>query len=221
MGREEDFLVDRPYCPTSEELQEINAMEENGPKATDWDSKKKAVLSFKENIGNHMYKEQHHMCAYCRMPISKATQYPQRDHIVPKSIYPKWTFETRNLCVACEVCNQRKQDKDVLLDSAVVDYPMDSASFNIVNPFLDRYSEHINLLGGVIYQGITDKGRNTIKICNLDRPYLAEERAKKKYGMLLSPIAKVILEQLERPEGDTQDIMDLIAKVVSAYKNRL
>lgn len=127
-----------------------------------------------------MYYEQNCRCAYCRIELPIACCFGQREHIVPKVSHPKWIFEPRNLCFACEKCNNFKWDEEVLKKPHAVAYPTDSKAFMIINPFLDKYSDHIELKEGIIYVGKTKKGRFTIDTCHLYRPELALERAKKR-----------------------------------------
>lgn len=84
------------------------------------------------------------------------------------------------LCFACNVCNNFKLDEEVLKKPHAVAYPTDSKAFMIINPFLDKYSDHIELKEGIIYVGKTKKGQFTIDTCHLYRPELALERAKKR-----------------------------------------
>lgn len=51
----------------------------------------------------------------------------------------------------------------------VADYPTDGEDFLFVNPYFDRYSEHIEIKNDILYMGITDKGKNTVKECKLNR----------------------------------------------------
>ena len=46
----------------------------------------------------------------------------------------------------------------------------------LVHPHIDRYSQHINLIDDILYEGLTDKGRETIRICGLNRYELAADR---------------------------------------------
>ena len=64
----------------------------------------------------------------------------------------------------------------MLTDPQTVDYPKASEGFKIIHPLYDRYSEHIELIGDVLYRGKTDKGIFTIETCHLYRLDLAEER---------------------------------------------
>ena len=176
----EDFVVQEPYQPTDEEKEAISELEKNGLMPKDWNSGKVGIESFKDHIREHMYEEQNYRCAYCRIELPIACCNLQREHIVPKTPHPKWMFEPRNLCFACDKCNNYKNDAEVLSNPYIEDYPITSGDFLIVNPFLDKYSNHIELKEGIIYVGKTVKGRFTIETCHLFRVDLALERAKQK-----------------------------------------
>lgn len=159
----------------------IEELVNKGLDSGDWNSKKTGITEFKDHMREHMYYEQNCRCAYCRTELPIACCFLQRDHIVPKAPHPQWMFEPRNLCFACDKCNNFKGDKEVLRNRYAVAYPTDSKDFLIVNPFLDKYSDHIELKDGIIYIGKTKKGRFTIDTCQLFRPDLALERAKKRW----------------------------------------
>ena len=127
-----------------------------------------------------MYYEQNCRCAYCRIELPIACCFLQREHIVPKTPHPKWMFDPRNLCFACDRCNNYKNDDEVLRNPDVANYPVESDDYLIINPFLDKYSDHIELKEGIIYVGKTDKGRFTINTCHLYNTEFALERAKQR-----------------------------------------
>ncbi len=115
-----------------------------------------------------------------RMEIPIGCCHLNREHIVPKSLHPQWTFLTKNLCLACDMCNEHKGTTEVLANPEIDEYPTESQEFKIVNPYLDRYSNHIQLLNDILYVALTEKGKFTINTCNLTRVDLAVDRAKLK-----------------------------------------
>lgn len=64
----------------------------------------------------------------------------------------------------CAFCRMKS-----LKDMTVTDYPTDGEEFLFVNPYFDRYSEHIEIKNDILYMGITDKGKYTVKECKLNR----------------------------------------------------
>lgn len=170
----------------------------------------------------HMYYEQNCRCAYCRTELPIACCFLQRDHIVPKAPHPQWMFEPRNLCLACDKCNNFKGDKEVLRNRYAVAYPTDSKDFLIVNPFLDKYSDHIELKDGIIYIGKTKKGRFTIDTCKLFRIDLALERAKKKMetdkpGTVRTQLLS-FLSSLPIGDKEKRKTLERFEKIVKIYK---
>ena len=192
MTGEEDFVVRQPYQPTKEEKQAIAELEAKGLVADDWDSGKTYIKSFKKNLRDDMYDKQNKRCAYCRVHVPKACDPMQREHIVYKNDHPQWTFLPENLCVSCFWCNDWKGTTEVLADPQTADYPKSSDGFRIIHPLYDRYSEHIELIGDVLYRGKTDKGIFTIETCHLYRVDLAEERVDMK--MLADNKGSIIAE---------------------------
>ncbi|MCL1078147.1 hypothetical protein D5R81_09630 [Parashewanella spongiae] len=120
--------------------------------------------------------EQRGICAYCKEHVSLvAAGNANIEHIAPKSLYPNFIFEPKNLCVICCDCNQIKKDQEVLdkIPNTVERqdiklYPRSSGAFKVVHPFFDNYDEHI-IIKGKLYIDLTDKGHFTIGACKLNR----------------------------------------------------
>lgn len=175
---QENFMVVEPYQPTQNEKNAIKELVDKGLVSDDWDSGKKYIKSFKDNLREDMYEKQNELCAFCRVHVPLACVPMHREHIVYKDAHPQWMFMPENLCVACPVCNDFKGTTEVLTNPEAKTYPHSSDGFKIIHPLYDKYSEHIELIGGVLYQGKTPKGKFTINTCHLYRVKLAEERAK-------------------------------------------
>lgn len=103
---------------------------------------------------------------------------PEIEHIVPKSLKPNWMYEPFNLCLSCKLCNTKKgHRKKTLVDESVEGIPRDTKAYKMIHPHLDRYSENIEFVGDILYRGISDKGRYTISLCELNRYEVAAARA--------------------------------------------
>ena len=224
MTEDEDFIVLEPYQPTKEEKQAIAELEAKGLVAGDWDSGKKYVKNFKENLREDMYVKQNKRCAYCRIHVPKGCNPMHREHIVYKDEHPKWMFLPENLCVSCFWCNNWKGTTEVLVDPKTVNYPKASNGFKIIHPMYDRYSDHIELVGGVLYKGITDKGIFTINTCHLYRVDLAEERVDQK--MLAENKGSIIAElvylttQSSQYVDDKEKFLQYVTRLVEKYKGK-
>ena len=224
MTDKEDFIIQEPYQPTEEERQAIKELEdkEQGLVAEDWDSQKTYIKSFKKNLRNDMYKKQNKLCAFCRIHVPLACVPMHREHIVYKNKHPQWTFLPENLCVACPSCNEYKGTTEVLVDPQTSTYPNVGDGFKIIHPLYDRYSDHIELLGGVLYRGKTDKGVFTIEKCHLHRVGLAEERADQK--MYMENKGSIIAELIHLTTisnhyvDDQDDFIRYVMDIVEGYK---
>lgn len=224
MTDKEDFIIQEPYQPTEEERQAIKELEdkEQGLVAEDWDSQKTYIKSFKKNLRNDMYKKQNKLCAFCRIHVPSTCVPMHREHIVYKNKHPQWTFLPENLCVACPFCNEYKGTTEVLVDPQTSIYPKVGDGFKIIHPLYDRYSDHIELLGGVLYRGKTDKGVFTIEKCHLHRVGLAEERADQK--MYMENKGSIIAELIHLTTisnhyvDDQDDFIRYVMDIVEGYK---
>lgn len=125
----------------------------------------------KKWIKDHYLKEQNFTCVFCRQKmVTKHKRVWDIEHIIPKSKYPQFLFEPRNLCVCCPDCNISKNDQKVLDREGRKKFPTSSRAYRIVHPHFDNYEEHIQALDvGKLYLPKTTKGRTTIRIYGLDR----------------------------------------------------
>jgi uncharacterized protein (TIGR02646 family) len=119
--------------------------------------------------------EQAGICCYCKNDVSQVSAGNAHiEHIAPKSLYPQFMFEPKNLCVVCCDCNEIKRNKEVIneaddvFSNDVVRYPTASRAFKIVHPHVDEYDEHI-IKRGRMYLDRSDKGAFTIATCKLNR----------------------------------------------------
>lgn len=175
MKSSEDFVIATPYQLIPADSASIAQASPNDYNHKDWEND--CLDDFKDRLREDYYDKQHLRCAYCRMELRPESYTPEIDHIIPKSKKPKWMYEPFNLCVTCKACNTKKGQKKVLKDDNVEDLPMESDAYVIVHPHIDRYSEHIQLVDGILYQGISKKGKETVKKCKLFRFELAAQRA--------------------------------------------
>ena len=182
MTNHEDFIIQEPYQPTEKEEQAIRELmnKKEGLIADDWNSQNRYIKSFKNNMRDDMYNKQNKLCAYCRIHLPSGCVHFHREHIVYKKDHPQWIFLPENLCVVCPCCNEYKGATEVLVNPKTHRYPKSSRGFKIIHPLYDRYSDHIELIKGILYRGKTEKGKFTIKTCHLSRVELAKERVDQK-----------------------------------------
>jgi len=125
----------------------------------------------KKYIKNHYIKQQDYTCCYCkqRNEVSHNAVW-DTEHIIPKSKYPNFLFEPKNLCISCKDCNLAKSNKNVLNNINITLFPSKSENYIIVHPHLDEYDNHIKVLeSSQFYIPMDCKGRKTIEICGLLR----------------------------------------------------
>lgn len=218
----EDYIVENAYQPTEEEKQAISELKTNGLTPKDWESQKNGIKSFKDNLREYMYYAQNCRCAYCRIELPIACCFMQREHIVYKNLHPQWMFESRNLCIACDRCNNFKLATEVMCNPSARAYPKESKDFLIVNPFLDKYSDHIELKNGIIYEGKTDKGKFTVETCHLYRLDLALERAKmrmkKENPDTVQTQLLVLISTIPASAEEIKKVKENLKKIVKMYK---
>ncbi len=221
MTPEEDFIVEEPYIPTEEESNAIAVLKAKGLEPDDWDSERKYIKSFKDNLREDMYDKQNELCAYCRMYVPLGCVPMHREHIVYKDKHPQWMFLPENLCIACPLCNEYKGETEVLVHPKTKQYPKSGKGFKIIHPLYDRYSKHIELLGGFLYRGLTKKGKFTINTCHLYRYKLAEDRAKliikEKQGSIIAELMQY-LELSVKYVDDKEKFKQRVTRIINRYK---
>ena len=166
-----------------------------------WDSKSQVVVKFKSHLKEKLREIQLGRCCFCRRLLydDNATHL---EHFVDKAHYPQFTFEIRNLALACGTCNSRKNGyfssikakqkrqlkrRGLVLASRcpvlVTELPLGSlfpnngAAFRWVNPHVDTFSNHIVLLKGWVFRGESRKGIRTIRGVGLNDIAKIEQRA--------------------------------------------
>ncbi len=107
-----------------------------------------------------------YQCAYCGTKLYDPLM-ADIDHFYPKSSYPHLMDELDNLLITCRACNMIKRDK----------FPIDDdGNPLLLNPLTEKYSEHIKQTKNGYLEGITERGRETIAILQLNRASLIEQR---------------------------------------------
>lgn len=152
-------------------------------KHTEW--KKTTLASVRDRLRKRLLKQQNFACAYCRRRISIDLGRNEIDHIVAKAItgMDKFTYERMNLVAACKPCNKNKNDDPVLSVTltSVCPYPIGEDDFNWVHPYIHRYSDHIKILDGYVFEAVGDakqkaRAMAVIKSCQLAKLKTVERR---------------------------------------------
>lgn len=170
-------MVNNPYIFTDNDLALISQHFTNDHK--DWNKAEFDIL--KKKIREFLIAEQGQKCTYCKSKVRRGTTLIPIEHVVPKKKHPQFTFENNNLVIACPMCNTKKSTKETLTNTNVATYPTQSAGFLIINPYLDEYDDHLEIIENIFICAKTMKGEKTIEICKLDRLDLAMEKAEDFY----------------------------------------
>ena len=98
---------------------------------------------FKDYLKDELYLIQGDYCIYCGCKF-RTNSDAQREHILPKTDYPEFSFEVKNLVLACARCNgfDFKGDIDFLIGNRSSVY--ENNQIELIHPYLDDISEHLN-----------------------------------------------------------------------------
>lgn len=146
-----------------------------------WENHSGRPQRFKAELTADLLIKQSSRCAYCCTRLRETK--PHRDHIAPKgaTLHPEFTFELRNLVLACFFCNtERKGETDTV---SVKASQYTNCQFTIVHPILDNPTHHLTFVGhrgNILIQTVngSGKGQTTIALFDLASPEAAKGRAK-------------------------------------------
>lgn len=113
-------------------------------------------------------------CCYCRRVILFNKGAREIEHIVDKGKQPDYMFDASNLALACKDCNNNKGVKSVF-DPAFklvkgAPYPKNESSYLWVHPHVHKYSAHIIIHQGWVYEAknMSPQGGAVITKCKLN-----------------------------------------------------
>lgn len=219
----EDFVIAHPYTKSAEDIALIKQASPRGNHSDDWEAT--CLSEFKIRARDYYRKMQNRRCAYCRTIVKTSQASPEIEHIIPKSVKPDWMYEPFNLCMSCKKCNTKKSTNKVLTDECVKALPLDSDSYTIIHPHIDKYSEHINIIQDIFYEGLSDKGKETIRICELDRYELAADRAEDKIKEDKSLDEQILLSLVKHSGKPLVNVMakfeERIHEICEEYKQEM
>lgn len=187
-----------PYDFLDEELQ---CIKNNFATHTDWT--KDVFSNIKKNIMVYLRFQQSNVCCYCKYPLGFDIKQVDIEHIIPKSEYEKFTFESRNLALSCPGCNTKKSTNPVLHGS-IKNYPKNGNNFTIIHAHYDEYSDHIDIINNCVFVAKTKKGSYTILLCELFRLKIAEQKAKA-FQTTSSSTLQELVDDLSNPDMEGKD----------------
>ncbi|WP_109098533.1 HNH endonuclease [Aquimarina sp. AU58] len=152
-------LVDNALNWTKTVMDYVN----KGQKIPDSDKNKYNHIQVK----NQIKLETKEKCAYCESQVTH--QYPgDIEHIIPKAIYPRLTFNWSNLTFACYWCNNGKRNY------------VEKKEAKLINPYKDKISEHLSFFGPLLmHVNESKRGEITWKKIKLNRQELIDRRTEK------------------------------------------
>ncbi|MBT0622535.1 HNH endonuclease [Pseudomonas fluorescens] len=111
----------------------------------------------KDNLNKRLRKRQLDRCCYCRRALKYDRGLVELDHIIDKGAQkgiPRFTFEAKNLALSCKDCNNNKGTKSVLARPLLANtpYPTQQNAYVWVHPHFHKYSEHILIHQGWVYE---------------------------------------------------------------------
>jgi len=173
----------QPFEFDVEELGLIASLRPFRPGA--WDSpaasEKVAMGTLKKTIKTRLEGIQGRFCVYCGWSFELVGS-PERDHIAPKSVPANlgFLFTPANLVLACHECNGpiRKGRRNVVSNWSA---NYEDCSFSIVHPYFDDIADHVLFelkTGGLAVKAVSEKGRQTIEMFELDGVLQTMLRAK-------------------------------------------
>lgn len=189
-----------PYCFSTAEKKVIKDSFKNH---NDW--YKPCFDDIRSALKEDLRPKQSNSCCYCKRELGFDIKEVDIEHIVPKSKYEKFTFHPKNLALSCPGCNTNKSNQPVLHKEIKI-YPRSGINLTIVHPYFDCYSEHIEIHDGAIYEGLSSKGCETIKLCKLYRLKKVLEK-KKEAKSKSSPIAQLVSDLANASDAEKQQIV--------------
>lgn len=107
------------------------------------------LSDIKKKIKNHLLKKQLGNCCYCQKNLSgEFSMVIDIEHILPKSKYPNFMFDLRNLAISCKRCNMKIKRNDIGFLNDIFfqsESFFDTEGYDIIHPNLDVYDSHLKL----------------------------------------------------------------------------
>lgn len=202
--------IREPYRLTSNEKRIIDS---NFSTYKDWD--KGVFDSLKENLIADLRPKQNNKCCYCRSELGFDIKAVDIEHILPKSKYEKFTFHPKNLALSCPGCNTSKGSKEVV-KREIKSYPRSGSSIIIIHAHFDDYNSCIEIHANTVFEGLNDKGCETIKQCKLYRLKTVQEKAREA-NCKQSPIQQLIENLRTAPQDEQLQFIEQISSITKRF----
>lgn len=117
-----------------------------------WDDN--TLNNVKKKIKDHYRGINGGKCCYCRKCfVGEFSMVIDIEHVLPKSIFPDFIFDSFNLNIACKRCNMsiKGQRTDFLVNEKTIHLnPQQSDQYKFIHPNLDNYEDNLQHLVVVI-----------------------------------------------------------------------
>lgn len=165
------------------------------------------LKDFKRKIKDYNRYLQSEQCCYCRRSLAdEFNMVIDIEHVLPKSQFRDYMFETFNLSVSCKRCNMeiKREDVSFITDKTqLLADPKNTELYKFIHPNLDTYSSHIN------YISVTKDTRTIIKYVAIDN----SAKAKFTYEYFS-------LEEIERAALNQAQVSKLLKKLTKRYHQK-
>ena len=114
-----------------------------------WDYESQTITVVKNKLRSYHLKAQKNKCCYCRMILNASNPFVvDREHILPKTYFPQFSYEVDNISVACKRCNMsiKKTKRDFIIwnHHTCLIGPL-SINFKFIHPNIDKFSDYISV----------------------------------------------------------------------------
>jgi hypothetical protein len=121
-------------------------------------------------LRDHLAELQGDDCCYCRQALLLGGYSRPLDHVLPASVYGRFSFHFWNLAVACERCNRIKKDKGFQpISRSKRHYPEHGSFVDYYHPRLHPFEQHVRFgeistaeYRYIFYVGLTKQGKQLV-----------------------------------------------------------
>jgi hypothetical protein len=124
-------------------------------------------MAIPEQLDHEIRARARFRCEYCLVPQSSSKLTFPIDHVIARQHGGR--TEEHNLALCCGRCNLHKGPNLAGID------PVSNVLTRLFNPRTDRWSEHFRYRGAILL-GLTDIGRTTIVVLNINHPLNVADR---------------------------------------------
>ncbi len=98
-----------------------------------------------QTLSTYLLERQADYCCYCQDRIFVKAN-ANIEHILPRAVYPQFSFTYHNFAMACTTCNALKSDDDWYgLPTGEFNYSKHRKNFTVFHPNFHDYNQHIKL----------------------------------------------------------------------------